>query len=121
MTSLAVRPANRARKPPMAWIPSCEFPANRITASWILRAPGGRWPPGAAEESATFSSIIFVSLKDYPSAEVAPETQSLQYNKTHDYTGNINKRLTAVNHETAWVQEKQLTVREGCYILRVVT
>src|SRR6266853_3875505 len=112
MTSLSVRPANRARKP------SCEFPANRITASWILRAPGGRWPPGTAEEAATFSSIIFVSLKDYPSANVSPETELLLYNKTHDYTGNINKGLPTVNHETVWVSEKPLTVREGCDILR---
>src|SRR6266478_4460115 len=98
-------------------MPSCELPANRITASWILRAPGGRWPPGAAEESATFSSIIFVSLKNCPSANVSPETKPSQYYKTHHYTGNINKGLPAVNHETVWVWEKQLTVREGCDIL----
>ena len=30
-----------------------------------------------------------------------------------DYTGNINKGLPAVNHETIWVWEKQLTVQEG--------
>jgi len=26
MTSCSLRPARRARKPPMAWIPSCELP-----------------------------------------------------------------------------------------------
>src|SRR5471032_1839556 len=33
MTSCSLRPARRARKPPMAWMPSCELPAMRITAS----------------------------------------------------------------------------------------
>src|SRR5688572_14923490 len=33
MTSCSLRPAKRARKPPIAWIPSWEFPAIRITAS----------------------------------------------------------------------------------------
>src|SRR5260221_5778701 len=33
MTSCSLRPANRARNPPMAWIPSCELPAIRMTAS----------------------------------------------------------------------------------------
>jgi hypothetical protein len=33
MTSCSLRPARRARKPPMAWMPSCELPAKRMTAS----------------------------------------------------------------------------------------
>ena len=33
MTSCSLRPASRARKPPMAWMPSCELPAMRMTAS----------------------------------------------------------------------------------------
>src|SRR5208337_816142 len=36
MTSCSLRPARRARKPPMAWMPSWEFPAKRITASEIF-------------------------------------------------------------------------------------
>src|SRR5476651_2457280 len=35
MTSCSLRPARRARKPPMAWMPSCELPAMRMTASGI--------------------------------------------------------------------------------------
>src|SRR6266850_1390299 len=35
MTSCSLRPAKRARKPPMAWMPSCELPAMRMTASLI--------------------------------------------------------------------------------------
>src|ERR1035437_10514655 len=33
MTSCSLRPARRARNPPMAWMPSCELPAMRITTS----------------------------------------------------------------------------------------
>src|SRR6516225_3394596 len=33
MTSCSLRPASRARKPPMAWMPSCELPAMRMTTS----------------------------------------------------------------------------------------
>src|SRR5580658_3588716 len=36
MTSCSLRPARRARKPPMAWMPSCELPAKRMTASDTL-------------------------------------------------------------------------------------
>src|ERR1039457_6541941 len=36
MTSCSLRPARRARKPPMAWMPSWELPAKRITASEIF-------------------------------------------------------------------------------------
>ena len=35
MTSCSLRPASRARKPPMTWMPSCELPAMRMTASLI--------------------------------------------------------------------------------------
>src|SRR6266513_4810888 len=36
MTSWSLRPASRARKAPAVWIPSCEFPARRMTASLIF-------------------------------------------------------------------------------------
>jgi hypothetical protein len=40
MTSCSLRPAKRARNPPMAWMPSWEFPAIRITASLIRETLG---------------------------------------------------------------------------------
>src|ERR1044071_2780492 len=40
MTSCSLRPASRARKPPMAWMPSCELPAMRMTASEIFDTLG---------------------------------------------------------------------------------
>ena len=40
MTSCSLRPARRARNPPMAWMPSCELPAMRMTASLILEIFG---------------------------------------------------------------------------------
>src|SRR5579862_8846159 len=33
ITSCSLRPASRARKPPIAWMPSCELPAMRMMAS----------------------------------------------------------------------------------------
>src|SRR5579859_3478501 len=50
MTSCSLRPASRARKPPMAWIPSCELPAMRMTASLMrdtLDAPSDDDAPAA--------------------------------------------------------------------------
>src|ERR1041385_3409599 len=94
MTSLSVRPASRAKNPPIAWIPSWELPASRITASWILRPRCGCWPPADAEESATCSSIIIVSLKVFPRAEVLPESMHLP-------TQYISKAAPSVNHDTA--------------------
>src|SRR3978361_191169 len=43
ITSCSLRPARRARKPPMAWMPSCELPAMRMTASetWETRGVVG--------------------------------------------------------------------------------
>src|SRR6185503_12292694 len=40
MTSCSLRPASLARKPPIAWMPSCELPAMRITASDIFDTLG---------------------------------------------------------------------------------
>src|SRR6187397_1606565 len=47
ITSCSLRPASRARKPPIAWMPSCELPAMRMTASEILEIFGPE-PVGAA-------------------------------------------------------------------------
>ena len=53
MTSCSLRPASRARNPPMAWMPSCELPAMRITASLIFETFGA--PPGD-------DAVVIVSL-----------------------------------------------------------
>src|SRR5437764_6277920 len=47
MTSCSLRPASRARKPPMAWMPSCELPAMRMIASETFDTLGA-WPDGWA-------------------------------------------------------------------------
>src|SRR5262249_2216642 len=46
MTSCSLRPARRARKPPIAWMPSWELPAMRMTASEMFETLG---PPSGAE------------------------------------------------------------------------
>src|SRR5262245_34885069 len=53
MTSCSLRPASRARNPPMAWMPSWEFPAIRMTVSEIFGVLGAL---GAA---------VVVSLMEY--------------------------------------------------------
>src|SRR5207249_4007057 len=48
MTSCSLRPARRARNPPMAWMPSWELPARRITASEIFEIFGAPSPCAGA-------------------------------------------------------------------------
>src|SRR5271170_5817223 len=55
MTSCSLRPASRARKPPMAWMPSWELPAMRITASGTWETREGA---GGAEIGATAGSLM---------------------------------------------------------------
>src|SRR5436190_11397067 len=59
MTSCSLRPARRAKKPPIAWMPSCEFPAIRITASETLDTLG--LPSGAAVKVALLIDTTPVS------------------------------------------------------------
>src|SRR4029077_14130465 len=59
MTSCSLRPASRARNPPMAWMPSCELPAMRITASEtfdILGVP-------SIDDEATLVSLMKVLIQ----------------------------------------------------------
>src|SRR6266498_4545755 len=63
MTSCSLRPANRARKPPIAWIPSCELPAIRKTASETLETFGS--PGGGGVSSASLMKIIFCFTWSY--------------------------------------------------------
>src|SRR6185295_9517492 len=53
MTSCSLRPASRARKPPMAWMPSWELPAMRMTASGTVETRGP-WP----DEGTTADSLM---------------------------------------------------------------
>src|SRR3954470_8469020 len=53
MTSCSLRPASRARKPPMAWMPSCELPAMRIVASGTEETRG-LWP----DDETTVDSLM---------------------------------------------------------------
>ena len=62
MTSCSLRPASRAKKPPMAWMPSCEFPAIRMTASEIFETCGLPPDVGAVivDSLMKFDSLKFV-------------------------------------------------------------
>src|SRR4051812_48372659 len=53
MTSWSERPARRARKPPMAWVPSWGLPARRMTTSGIWVAGAGASSPAAGGEGLT--------------------------------------------------------------------
>src|SRR6185295_362633 len=59
MTSCSLRPARRARKPPMAWMPSWELPAMRMIASEIFEIFGE--PPAVPE--AVVVSLMKVSIQ----------------------------------------------------------
>ena len=59
MTSCSLRPARRARKPPMAWMPSWELPAMRMIASEILEIFGD--PPGV--KAVDVVSLMKVSIQ----------------------------------------------------------
>src|SRR5688572_10278926 len=64
MTSCSLRPARRARKPPMAWIPSWELPAKRMTASEILETLEPPLPVGAVRVDATsLIKVLFLTQK----------------------------------------------------------
>src|SRR5271154_1188397 len=62
MTSCSLRPARRAKKPPMAWMPSCELPARRMTVSVIFETFGA--PP--VDGAATVESLMDVFLVQIP-------------------------------------------------------
>src|SRR5436309_5137243 len=58
ITSCSLRPASRARKPPMAWMPSCELPAMRMIASETFDTLGA-WPDGWAVNVASLMNPQF--------------------------------------------------------------
>src|SRR5664279_3446373 len=71
MTSCSLRPAIRARNPPMAWMPSCELPAMRMTASLIFCNFGA--PPDGG-------TVVIVSLM---------ELQGLKVDRAAKEAGNL--------------------------------
>jgi hypothetical protein len=73
MTSCSLRPASRARKPPMTWMPSCELPAMRMTASLILETFGV--PPDK-------DAVAFVSLMDFKVKNLAVQSGSAAEDKS---------------------------------------
>src|SRR5690348_6991879 len=67
MTSCSLRPASLARKPPMAWIPSCELPARRMTASEILESFGEEPWAGANVDASLIKNPEYSTEKSTPS------------------------------------------------------
>src|SRR6186713_2967242 len=57
MTSWSDRPARRARKPPMAWMPSWELPARRITTSGMAWADAAASSPAEGVEGLTMIGV----------------------------------------------------------------
>src|ERR1700688_5135348 len=77
MPSCSLRPARRARKPPMAWMPSCELPAMRMTASLIFCNFGA--PPDGG-------TVVIVSLM---------EPQVLKFTALQSGLGNLKENQHA--------------------------
>src|SRR5687768_18391237 len=65
MTSCSLRPARRARKPPMAWMPSWELPARRMTASEILETLEPPLPVDVVRvDAASLIKVLFLTKKE---------------------------------------------------------
>src|SRR5688572_10473526 len=80
MTSCSLRPARRARKPPIAWIPSWEFPAIRITASETLETLV--LPSGAAVKVALLIGTTIRPDKTQQNPRQAPDISPEAYHQT---------------------------------------
>lgn len=65
MTSCALRPARRARNAPAVWIPSCELPAKRMTASRICSGRRSARPAevGVADSGKTGEELTVWGLR----------------------------------------------------------
>src|SRR5579884_1218 len=105
MTSCSLRPANRARKPPMAWMPSCELPAIRMTVSEIVETLGV--PP------AGWAVIVESLMKDSFNFYTVRQTATL--------ANNINQR-GALQHLRYHPPPSHATVNWNCIslIIRVL-
>src|SRR5438105_14255474 len=68
MTSCSLRPASRARKPPIAWMPSCELPAMRMIASEILEI-FGEPPPVVAERVESLMRVSKIQFRFHRKGE----------------------------------------------------
>src|SRR5436309_14569928 len=77
MTSCSLRPARRARKPPMAWMPSCELPAMRITASEIFEILGAPPEVWAAKVASLMSRLIKYIAQKELQGEAADESSTI--------------------------------------------
>src|SRR5258707_10454161 len=86
MTSCSLRPASRARKPPMAWMPSCELPAMRMMASVIFAT---REPSGLAVLESVVS--LMVGIGGLRAARGFGER-----NASREMGGNANRLCVAV-------------------------
>src|SRR5580692_3556454 len=64
MTSWSLRPASRARNAPAVWIPSCELPAKRMTASRICSGRRSARPAdvGVADSGKTGEELTVVGF-----------------------------------------------------------
>src|SRR5688572_654850 len=75
MTSCSLRPASRARNPPIAWMPSCELPASRMIASEILEVFLAESGCGGATIDASLikSPAFFYKKRAAPQRTTTPE------------------------------------------------
>ena len=74
MTSCSLRPASRARKPPMAWMPSCELPAMRMTASETFEM--GELPPEVVAVKVDSLMECALNVQAWPSQLSAQDVSS---------------------------------------------
>src|SRR4051812_17822231 len=98
MTSWSLRPARRARKAPALWMPSCELPASRITASLIFSGRrSARSADGAAEGVAAREprfavgfSLLF-GASGFGVVEVSFTLKNTLSKERRESTGNVSR------------------------------
>src|SRR5260370_42557349 len=145
MTSCSLRPAKRARKPPMAWMPSWELPAMRIMASETLETLG--YPPeGCVVSVASLMKYQFLSslkcakvrhrlkVKDSARNTVAPSTitssPSVSISKRISIVLNINdlRQISALLSSDFLIELEKLILSQvinrikysGCGLLKII-
>ena len=71
MTSCSLRPASRAKKPPIAWMPSCELPAMRITASLTVETLGSLLGAAGEDSASLMGQVNGVKIQLFKNSKLS--------------------------------------------------
>src|ERR1041385_8332289 len=92
MTSCSLRPANRARKPPMAWMPSCELPAIRMIASEMRDILGEPPDGGAVNVDSLMDKSFLINFSDGATpfkVDCCPASDTSPSHRSEEHTSEL--------------------------------